>query len=256
MTAAPDPRLKDRRIVVTGAASGIGRAIAECFAAHGARVGLIDRDAEGLARIATAIGSRATSCACDVTAPEDVRQAIATAATAIDGIDGVVNCAGISLWRNLGDCTLEEWRAVHAVNLDAAFLVSQACLPHLKAAGGGTIVNIASGAALRPTRDFGVYATSKAALVALTRALAIDLAEHNIRANAVCPGVIHTPMVERTLQRAPDREARIRQYFAKNQMKRFGTAAEVALAALFLTSAESSFTTGSIVSADGGSAFH
>lgn len=256
MTAVSDPRLKDRRIAVTGAASGIGRAIAACFAAHGARVALIDRDAQGLAGTAAAIGTRATSCLCDVTVPQEVRRAVEAAAAGMDGLDGVVNCAGISLWRNLAECSFDEWRAVHAVNLDAAFLVSQACLPHLKAAGGGTIVNIASGAALRPTRDFGIYATSKAALVALTRALAIDLVEHNIRANAVCPGVIHTPMVERTLQRAPDRAARIRQYFEKNQMKRFGTAEEVALAALFLTSAESSFTTGSVVSADGGSAFH
>jgi NAD(P)-dependent dehydrogenase (short-subunit alcohol dehydrogenase family) len=256
MSALVDQRLAGRRIVVTGAASGIGRAIAECFAASGARVGLMDRDEAGLAETAATIGEQAAVRPCDVTQPPAARGAMDALSTALGGIDGLVNSAGISLWRNLADCSYEEWRSVMSVNLDAAFLISQAALPHLKAAGGGTIVNIASGAALRPARDFGVYATSKAALVALTRALAIDLVEHNIRANAVCPGVIHTPMVERTLQRAPDREARIKQYLEKNQMKRFGTVEEVAAAALFLTSAESSFTTGSIVSADGGSAFH
>lgn len=256
MTATGDQRLRNRRIAVTGAASGIGRAIVACFAQQGAKVALLDRDATGLAETAALAGGWTASRVCDVTDPAAVQSAIDDLALACGGLDGLVNCAGISLWRNLDGCSFADWRAVLSVNLDAAFLVTQACLPHLKQAGASTIVNIASGAALRPTRDFGVYATSKAALVAFTRALAIDLVEHGIRANAVCPGVIHTPMVERTLQRAEDREARIRQFFDKNQMKRFGTAEEVALATLFLTSAESSFTTGSVLSADGGSAFH
>lgn len=256
MKALTDQRLEGRRIAITGAASGIGRAIAFCFASHGARVALLDRDRSRLAETAELIGERQVFRICNVTDPVDVRSAVAAVATACDGLDGLVNCAGISLWQNLDGCSFEDWRSVMSVNLDAAFLVTQACLPHLKRAGDSTIVNISSGAAFRPTRDFGVYATSKAALVAFTRALAVDLVEHGIRANAVCPGVIHTPMVERTLQRAPDREARMRQFFDKNQMRRLGTAEEVALAALFLTSSDSSFTTGSTLSADGGSAFH
>lgn len=248
--------LAGRRVLITGAASGIGFAIAREFAAAGARVALIDRSAEGLQKAVAEIGDRAVGLPADVSDPDSAEAMVSQAVGRLGGLDGVVNSAGISLWRAIEDTTYQEWRNVLSINLDGPFLICKAAIPALKQAGSGTIVNIASGSSLRPTSQFGAYCTSKAGLLMLTKVLAVELVGSNIRANAICPGVIHTAMVERTLAASADREQRTEQYLARHGMKRFGTAEEIAKLALFLTGPDSSFTTGSAYSADGGSVFH
>ena len=249
-------KLSKRRILITGAASGIGHGIAREFVAQGARVALIDRASDALKSNAGEFGDAALSIAADVSDPTEIERAVERSIRDLDGLDGVVNAAGISLWRSIEETSLEEWRTLLAVNLDGPFLVCKAAIPALKAAGGGTIVNIGSGSSLRPTRNFGAYCSSKAGLMMMTKVLATELVDFNIRANVICPGVIHTAMVERTLAASADREQRTRQYFERQAMKRFGTVEEIAKLATFLTGPDSSFTTGSAYSADGGSVYH
>jgi len=247
-------RLRGRRAVITGGASGIGHATARQFVAEGAGVVLLDRDAAGLARASAELGI--PGLAVDVADPDAVTGAIGAAAATLGGIDAVVNAAGISRWAGLADTTPALWRSVMAVNLDGPFHVCRAALPHLRRAGGGSIVNLASAAGLVPRPGYVAYGASKGGLIMLTRTLALDLAPEGIRVNAICPGAILTPMVTGNLDAAPDREIAERAMLARYAMGRLGTAAEVAEAVVFLTSAEASFITGSALGVDGGSAFH
>ncbi|WP_374449016.1 SDR family NAD(P)-dependent oxidoreductase [Stella sp.] len=249
-------RLAGRRVLVTGAASGIGRATAELFVAEGARVALADRDRARLETVAGALGPAALAVPCDVADPASVGDAVAAAAAGLGGLDGVVNSAGITIFGHFETMPAADWSAQLAINLTGPFHVCRAAVPHLKAAGGGTIVNIASGAGLRPLAEASAYCTTKAGLIMFGKALAIDLAPAGIRVNAVCPGIVDTPMVAALLDREPDREAAIGRILDRYVIRRFGTAAEMAAAVLYLTSAESGFVTGIALAVDGGRSFH
>ena len=249
-------RIQGRKILITGAASGIGLATARRFAAEGARVALLDRDAAGLAAATRELGNVALAVRADVTDESGVRAGVEHAARALQGLDGLVNAAGISPFCSFADMTLDEWRRVLSINLDGPFIVCLAALPALKAAGKATIVNIASGAGLQPRRDRSAYCASKGGLVLFTKSIAMDLAADGIRVNAVCPGIVRTPLVERNLDLHADREAAVERYVSRNLMRRFGSAEEIAAAVLFLSCEESSFITGSALSIDGGSVFH
>jgi NAD(P)-dependent dehydrogenase (short-subunit alcohol dehydrogenase family) len=249
-------RMRGRKVLITGGASGIGLASARRMTSEGARVALLDRDAEGLAAAARELGDACLTLQADVTDEGEAQSAVSRAASALQGLDGLVNAAGVSLWRSLGEMTLEEWRRILSINLDGPFIVCHAALPALKASGKATIVNIASGAGLQPRQNFSAYCASKGGLVLFTKAIAMDLAPDHIRVNAVCPGIVLTPLVERNLELSGDREAAYRRYISRNLMQRFGTAEEVADAVLFLSCDESSFITGSALSLDGGSVFH
>lgn len=249
-------RLENRRILITGGASGIGLATARRFVAEGARVAILDCDADGLAKAAGELGAAAATVRADVTTESEVRAAVAAAVGALNGLDGLVNAAGISVWRSFDELTYEEWRRILSINLDGPFLVSHAALGALKAAGKATIVNIASGAGLQPRQNFSAYCASKGGLVLFTKAIAMDLAAHGIRVNALCPGIVMTPLVEKNLALNTDRDAARERYISRNLMKRFGTAEEIAAAILYLTSYESSFVTGAALAIDGGATFH
>ena len=192
----------------------------------------------------------------DVADPAAVTAAVDAAAAALGALDAVVNAAGISRVASPSETTPALWREVMAVNLDGPFHVCRAALPHLRRAGGGSIVNLASAAGLVPRPNYSAYGASKGGLLMLTRCLALDLAPENIRVNAVCPGAIRTPMVEETMAAQPDPAAAERTFLARYALGRFGTAAEVAGAVLYLTSAEASYVTGSALGVDGGSAWH
>lgn len=249
-------RLAGRRILITGGASGIGLATARRFISEGARIALLDRDSAALNKARDQLGEGAHIFDVDLSDAPAVEPAVRKAVDALQGLDGVVNAAGISLRKHFDATSFEEWRQVISINLDAVFLVSQAALPWLRKSGSGTIVNVASGAAMRPSPDFSAYCASKGGVAMLSKAMAMDLADDHIRVNSLCPGIIYSPMVERSLARAPDREAAIEAYTGKRVMKRFGSVDEVADAALFLTSDESSFMTGASLVIDGGSTFH
>jgi NAD(P)-dependent dehydrogenase (short-subunit alcohol dehydrogenase family) len=217
---------------------------------------MLDRDASRLAEAAGRIGEGVTTGCADVADESAVQQAVATAGAQLGGLDGVVNSAGIDLLRPFADMSLSDWRRIMSVDLDGPFLVCRAALPLLRAAGGGTIVNIASAAGLRPLEHRTAYCSAKAALVMFSKALAIDLAGDNIRVNAICPGIIDTPLFRSSFEGAPDPDAELRRIMERYLIRRPGTPEEIAAAALFLTSAESGFMTGSAIAVDGGRSFH
>jgi NAD(P)-dependent dehydrogenase (short-subunit alcohol dehydrogenase family) len=248
-------RLAQRRILVTGGASGIGLETARLFRREGARVAILDIDPDRLARAAREIGE-CVAVQADVSDEAAVTDAVDEAVGSLGGLDGLVNSAGISFWRSFDELTFAEWRQVLSVNLDGAFLACRAAWKPLKAAKSSTIVNVASGAGLQPRQNFSAYCASKGGLVLFTKAIAMDGAPHGIRVNAVCPGIVETPLVEKNMRLTGDREAAYQRYVARNLMHRFGTPQEIAETILFLTTGESSFMTGSALSVDGGSVFH
>jgi NAD(P)-dependent dehydrogenase (short-subunit alcohol dehydrogenase family) len=236
-------RLHQRRILMTGAASGIGRRTALLFAAEGAALALLDRNAAGLAEVARE--TRGLAVEADVTDEASVAQAVARGAATMGGIDGVVNAAGIVVRGPVGEVGVAEWRRVIDVNLTGIYIVVRCVLPWLSKATGATIVNIASGQGLLPDRpEMTAYAASKGGVVNLTRALAAELAPA-IRVNSVCPGMVDTPMTA-------DGPRDVTPY----AMKRVADPLEIAHAILFLTGAESSFVTGAALAVDGGRTFH
>jgi len=246
-------RLRGRRVLVTGAGSGIGLATARVFRSEGAAVAMLDRD-EAALRKARVDG--ATALVCDVADEPQVRAAVAQAATALGGLDGVVNSAGIDLMRPFERMTSEEWARVIAVDLTGPMLVCHAALPAMKQAGRGTIVNIASGAALRPLEQRTAYCAAKAGLVMFGKTLAVDLAADHIRVNAICPGIIDTPLFRSSWQGAADPEGELARILDRYVIRRPGEPEEIAQAALYLTSDESSFVTGAALAVDGGRTFH
>ena len=246
-------RLGGRRVLVTGAASGIGLAVARLFQREGATIAMLDRDEVGLTK---ALVEGAVPLVCDVAEERQVRAAVAEAAASLGGLDGVVNSAGIDLMRPFEKMTAEEWARVMAVDLTGPMLVCHAALPALKRAGRGTIVNIASGAALRPLEQRTAYCAAKAGLVMFGKTLAVDLAAYNIRVNAICPGIIDTPLFRSSWAEAADPQAELGRILDRYVIKRPGQPDEIAHAALYLTSDESSFVTGAALAVDGGRTFH
>lgn len=242
-------RLAGRRILVTGAANGIGAACARRFIAEGARVAGLDRDAAGLAAVAGVVPVLA-----DAADAEAVARAVAAAAAALGGLDGLVCSAGRDLVRPIEAMDVAEWRGVIDLNLTGPMLAARAALAHLRAAGGGTIVTIASGAGLLPLRDRTAYCASKAGLVMFTKALAMEAAADKVRCNVVCPGAVETDMLRGGF--GPDEAADRAAVRARYALGRIAEANEIADAVLWLTGGESSFVTGTAVAVDGGRSFH
>lgn len=189
-------RLEGRGALVTGAASGIGRATCERFAAEGARLACVDRDgdaAEALAKELRTRGVDAVALACDVSSEDEVDRAVDAAVDHFGGLDVLVNSAGILHFTHTHEETLERWNRILAVNLTGTFLVCRAALPHLQD-GGGCIVNVSSTAALRAHAWAAAYSASKGGVQALTAELAIEYGRQGVRTNCICPGGIVTPM--------------------------------------------------------------
>jgi NAD(P)-dependent dehydrogenase (short-subunit alcohol dehydrogenase family) len=244
-TASAMGRLQGRRVIVTGAASGMGKAIAELFAAEGASLALLDRDAERLAPVAAALS--ASAHACDVAEADSVDAAVEAAVASLGGLDGVVNGAGVLITKPFAEFDRVTWDRSIAVNLTGPFNVLRAALPALQAAPQATIVNIASVSGYMPMAGTAGYSASKGGLIMFTKSLAFDLGPA-IRANAICPGVIKTEMT-RYLWENPEHARRASDRVA---LKRLGLPEEVAKAALYLSSEDSGFTTGTEILVDGG----
>ena len=241
--AAPANRLRGRRIVITGAASGIGRCTAQLFAAEGAALTLLDRDAAALAETAQETSGLAVEA--DVTDEASVEFAVQQGTSAMGGIDGVVNAAGIMIRASVMEADAVAFRRVVDVNLTGTYIVVRCCLPWLTQAPIATIVNLASGQGLFPNvPNRTAYAASKGDVVNLTRALAAELAPH-IRVNSVCPGLVDTPM-----------SASVQRDVSAYALKRIADPIEIARAILFLTSSEASYVTGAALAVDGGRTFH
>ena len=245
-------RFQDQGVLVTGAASGIGRQVAMAFAEEGARVAVADIDQAAVEATAADIrkkGGEAHAFTLDVVKPDAVRDFMAGAESVLGRLDVLANCAGVREISPLLDLSFEDWQRTMGINVTGSFLPSQAFARRLIALGKpGRIVNIASTLGLVATPERVAYVTSKHAVVGLTKALAMELAPNNIRVNAVAPGVIRTPMTERYFQDA-ETSQKIRNIHA---MGRWGETQEVANAMLFLASEASSFTTGAVLTVDGG----
>lgn len=235
--------------VITGAARGIGLAVARKFLDEGWNAALLDIDAPALAKAAAALASpdRVLAIECDVALPAQVRAATARTVAEFGRIDALVNNAGVAVFKPLLETTHEEWDRVLQVNLTGPFLCAQACAPVMIANGGGAIVNIGSISGLRASTLRVAYGTSKAALMHLTRQQAAELGERGVRVNAVAPGPVDTAMAKQV--HTPDIRAA---YHDAIPLNRYGSEAEIAAAVWFLCSDAAAYVTGQTLAVDGG----
>lgn len=247
--------LKDRIAVVTGAGSGIGRAGALAMGREGALVVIADRDAASGEAAASAIrvaGGQAEAIATDVSSDAEIERLIGTVLDRHGRIDILHNHAGIQVGGTLTEVASEGMDASWRINVRAHFLAAKLAMPAMIAQGGGVIVNTASNSGVFYDHEMIAYATSKHAVVAMTRQMAIDYAKYNVRVNALCPGWVDTPFNDPFIAQMGGRDA-IESYIkTKIPMQRWASADEIAEAVLFLVSDRSSFMTGQALVIDGG----
>ena len=248
-------RVEGKTVLVTGAARGLGAAVAKRLGAEGARLALTDLDAAGLERTASELAAGGTACvalAGDVTEQATLTGLTDLAQRELGPVDVLVNVAGISPAIPLESTTAGDFERIMRVNCLAHMLAIQAVVPSMTAAGGGSIVNVSSVGALVALPHLAAYSASKAAVLGLTRGVAYELAELGIRCNAICPGGIDTPMAAEVVAHFPSREDALSRLTGRQLFKRFAEPAEVAGLILYLASDESTFVTGAVLSVDAG----
>jgi len=250
-------RFNGKTAIVTGAASGIGRAAALRFAHEGANVLIADLNEDGAARVAAEIeaaGGRAESIVADVSSADGAREMVESARSLWGGVDVLVNNAAVFVYKRVEDATRADWDTVMGVNVVGTSLCSRYAVEAMKEKGSGSIVNVASINGLIAMPDQFTYNASKAAIVEMSKSMAVDLGPFNIRVNCVCPGVTDTPALRRTIDEMGfTEEAVIAGYIEPRCIiKRFGKPAEVAAVIAFLASDEASYMTGATVVVDGG----
>jgi NAD(P)-dependent dehydrogenase (short-subunit alcohol dehydrogenase family) len=245
-------RLKGRIGIVTGAGSGIGRACAIALAKEGAQVALIGRRKDRLEQVASDIGARAWAISADVSQTQEIQRLVNETVRRFGGVNFLLNNAGILQVGNAEQITEEQWDQVFNVNVRSVWLLSRAVLPHMRKAGGGSIINIASTLGIVGARNRAVYAPSKGAVILLTKSMAIDHGRENIRVNAICPSFVETELTAAILSKADNPDAIRRERTAAHPIGRLGQPEDIAGLAAYLVSDESSWTTGAILPVDGG----
>ncbi|MDE2857340.1 MAG: glucose 1-dehydrogenase [Chloroflexota bacterium] len=250
-------RFEGKVAVVTGAATGIGRATALAFGREGASVALADVNAEAMhatARAIEAAGGLSLAVLADVSRGEDARRIAADAVDRFGGVDYLIASAGIQTYGTVVDTDEDTWDRTLAVNLKGVYLAAKYCIPEMVKRGGGAIVNVASVQGLQSQPNVAAYAASKGALIAMTRTMALDHAADGIRVNSLCPGSINTPLLRFAADtyRPEDPLGAIEEWGKLHALGRVGQPEEMAEVALFLVSDAASFMTGATVVADGG----
>lgn len=247
-------RLEGKAALITGGASGLGRAIARSFAAEGARVALADIDGEGGGAGAADLGDCAAFFRLDVTREEDWRRVVADAEEWADGLHILVNSAGIVFLKTVEETSYEDWRRMMAVNLDGVFLGCKHAIPALSRAGGGSIVNMSSVSGLIGGANLAAYNASKGGVRLLTKSVALHCAKagNGVRCNSIHPAFIATPMVDGLVAEAADPQRAAEGLRRQIPLGRIGEAEEVAALAVYLASDESAFVTGAEMVIDGG----
>ena len=250
-------RLADRVAIITGGAAGIGAAIARAFCDDGARVVVADRDEDSAKRMASTLGANAIAMAVDVTNEDQVRRVVADTLARFGRIDILVNNAGIMRKAYVKDMTEELWDAVVDVNLKATFLCSKAVLPAMIEQRAGRIINIASIAGKVGEPTASAYSAAKWGVIGFTRSLALEVAQHDILVNAICPGPIPTALGQQGWRdgaqvEGVDLDRIMARVGSRSPLHRLGTVEQVAKMALFIASDDCDFTTGSAFNVDGG----
>lgn len=212
----------------------------------------VDRDERGLRALGEASSGRCEIAVVDLAHGLDAERLVADAIERLGGVDVLINNAGIGYAADLVDTTDGQWEDVFAVNVTAPFRLCRACVPHMVRQGGGVVVNVASAAALSVVPNRAAYCASKAALIALTKSIAIDFATRGVRANCIAPGTVDSPWIGRILDGDPEPEARLRAMEARQVVGRLGTPEEIADAVVFAASDRSTFMHGSALVVDGG----
>ena len=241
-------RLSGKVAIITGGGSGIGKAIAMAFVREGAKVVIAGRDGKRLDRAAAEIGADCLAVSADVSSAGSVEKLVSATQDRFRRINVLVNNAAVLLPGTAESLSEEDFDQTFDINVRGLWLMSRAVLPRMRATGGGSIINIASVLSLVGARNRVAYSASKGAVMAMTKAMALDHAAENIRVNCIAPGIVETEMVARF---STDENAR-KQRVALHPMGRFGQPMEIANAALFLASDEAGWTTGSVVTIDGG----
>jgi NAD(P)-dependent dehydrogenase (short-subunit alcohol dehydrogenase family) len=253
--------LKDKVCLITGGATGIGRACAELFAQRGARVTFtvhkLDSRAEAVTDAIKKQGNTSAMLKCDVTSEEEVKKTVEEVISREKRIDVLVNNAGVVLIKPLVETTMEEFDKVVHTNLGGQFLFCKHVIPHMQKQGGGVIVNMSSVSGHVGQVYHAIYGSTKGGISAMTRALAWEVAPYNIRVNTISPGSVDTPMLRGDVaveseRRKVDPDLVVRERAEHEAFKRWATPAEIATVIAFLASDESSFINGADILADGG----
>jgi len=247
-------KLANKTAVVTGAASGIGQAIALLFASEGATVYAFDIDEAGLkeTEAKAPYGAKLTTAVVDVTQADQVRDALERVAQEAGRLDILVNNAGIGIAATVDETDEDDWDRLMAVNLRGVFLGCKYGVRIMKRQGGGVIINMSSVAGIVGVKNRAAYSASKAGVYGLTKAMAVDHAADGIRVNCICPGTVDSPWIGKIIAGQPDPEAVRKSMEARQLLGRMGTPEEIAHAALYLAQDESAFVHGTALIIDGG----
>jgi len=245
-------RLQGKVALITGAGSGIGRACALAFAREGARVALVGRRSKLLRDAAREIGRSAVAVPGDVGKKQDIARMVAQTVKRLGGLHVLVNNAAVLIPGTAESLSEAQWDETFDINVRGLWLLSRAALPHLRKAGGGSIINISSVLGLVGARARVAYASSKGAVTLLTKCMALDHAHEGIRVNCICPGIVETDLVADFIRKAPDPEATRRARVGLHPLGRFGHPRDIAALAVYLASDESSWVTGVALPVDGG----
>ncbi len=245
-------RLNDKIAIVTGAGSGIGRACALALAREGAKVALVGRRKDRLKDVAREIGDSALVLAADISKTVKIDRVVEQTVGRFGGLDVLLNSAGVLHVGTVEQITEEQWDETFNINVRGLWLLSRAVLPHMRKAGGGSIINIASVLGINGARNRASYASSKGAVILLTKCMAIDHGHENIRVNAICPSFVETDLTAAIISQAPNPETVRRERIGVHPIGRLGRPEDIAGLAVYLASDESSWVTGGVFPVDGG----